>query len=157
MRTKLAAAAKTHDQRRRPRRWRQPRLAAAAMAGIALFAAGCSSGSAGAGTGTGMGNTRPVSQSGAGAGSSGGGRSSGGGGHGGSVSSFTVAFARCMRAHGVPNFPDPNGLAGQLGPASGINPASPTFLAALNGPCKSLAPAPWLSASGPGTAQGPGQ
>jgi hypothetical protein len=57
---------------------------------------------------------------------------------------FTLAFAKCMQAHGVPNFPDPDGQAGQLGPASGVNPGSPQFQSALNGPCLSLAPAAWV-------------
>ena len=66
--------------------------------------------------------------------------------------SFTPAFAKCMRAHGVPNFPDPNGQGGQLGPGSGIDPTSAVFQAALNGPCLSLAPAGWVSSgSGPVT------
>jgi hypothetical protein len=59
--------------------------------------------------------------------------------------SYSVAFAECMRAHGVPKFPKPNGSEGQLGPDSGVNPASPAFQAAMNGPCKSLAPAAWVS------------
>ncbi len=58
--------------------------------------------------------------------------------------SFTLAFARCMRAHGVPDFPDPNGRNGQLGPGSGIDPNSPAFQAAINGPCLSLAPPGWV-------------
>ena len=66
--------------------------------------------------------------------------------------SFTLAFAKCMRAHGVPNFPDPNGQGGQLGPGGGIDPTSAAFQAALNGPCLSLAPAGWVnSGSGPVT------
>jgi hypothetical protein len=44
-----------------------------------------------------------------------------------------LAFAQCMRKHGVPNYPDPNG-SGQLG---GVNPQSPTFQAAAND-CKSF-------------------
>jgi hypothetical protein len=59
--------------------------------------------------------------------------------------SWTVAFARCMRAHGVPNFPDPNGQGGQLGPGSGIDPRSPQYQAALHGPCLSLAPVGWVT------------
>ena len=40
-------------------------------------------------------------------------------------------FAACMRAHGVPNFPDPNGQGAiQFGPGSGIDPDSPKFRAA---------------------------
>jgi hypothetical protein len=65
-----------------------------------------------------------------------------------SAGSYSVDFARCMRAHGVPKFPDPDGSAGQLGPDSGIDPTSPVFQSALNGPCQSLAPAGWVS-SGP--------
>jgi hypothetical protein len=61
-----------------------------------------------------------------------------------SSGSDSLAFARCMRAHGVPDFPDPNGQPGQLGPGSGIDPNSPQFQSALNGPCKSLAPPGWL-------------
>jgi hypothetical protein len=61
------------------------------------------------------------------------------------TSSWTVAFAKCMRAHGVPNFPDPNSQGGQLGPGSGIDPSSPKFKTAVDGPCLSLAPAGWVS------------
>jgi hypothetical protein len=74
-----------------------------------------------------------------------------------SAGGFTVDFAKCMRAHGVPNFPDPDGQAGQLGPNSGIDPESRQFQAALNGPCKALAPPQWLdsgSGSGPDSAVG---
>jgi hypothetical protein len=42
-----------------------------------------------------------------------------------------LEFARCTRAHGVPNFPDPTPGGGlQIGPSSGINPRSPAFQAA---------------------------
>lgn len=57
---------------------------------------------------------------------------------------FTLAFAKCMQAHGVPNFPDPDSQAGQLGPGSGVDPTSPQFQSALNGPCLSLAPPAWV-------------
>jgi hypothetical protein len=57
---------------------------------------------------------------------------------------FSLAFAKCMQAHGVPAFPDPDGQAGQLGPGSGIDPNSPQFQSALNGPCLSLAPPGWV-------------
>ena len=59
--------------------------------------------------------------------------------------SYSAAFAACMRAHGVPKFPNPNGSVGQLGPDSGVNPASSAYQATLMGPCKSLAPAGWVS------------
>jgi hypothetical protein len=56
-----------------------------------------------------------------------------------------------MRANGVPNFPDPTGEPGQLGPDSGVDPGAPEYLAAINGPCRELAPPAWVD-SGPGTA-----
>lgn len=37
-----------------------------------------------------------------------------------------LKFAKCMRAHGVPNFPDPNSDGGFSG-SGGIDPASPAF------------------------------
>jgi hypothetical protein len=51
-----------------------------------------------------------------------------------------VRFAQCMRANGVPNFPDPvNGhLMLQAGPGN-LNPSSPAFQTASQA-CKSLAP-----------------
>jgi hypothetical protein len=45
--------------------------------------------------------------------------------------SQAVAFSKCMRAHGVTNFPDPTSGGGiQIGSASGINPFSPSFKSA---------------------------
>ena len=60
-----------------------------------------------------------------------------------SAKASPLAFSQCMRAHGVPDFPDPNGN-GQLliqggGNGSDLNPSSPQFQAAQNA-CKSLAP-----------------
>ncbi len=47
----------------------------------------------------------------------------------GSASSAGLAYPRCMRSHGVPNFPDPSANGGfTLGP--GTNPHSPAFKAA---------------------------
>jgi hypothetical protein len=52
-----------------------------------------------------------------------------------------VWLAQCMRAHGVPNFPDPSPGGGvKLTPASGIDPQSPSFQAAQRD-CKQYAPA----------------
>lgn len=40
-------------------------------------------------------------------------------------------YAKCMRAHGVPNFPDPNSQGGfQIEPGSGMNPNSSQYQAA---------------------------
>jgi hypothetical protein len=61
-----------------------------------------------------------------------------------------IKFAACMRANGVPNFPDPNGGGGIQIP-NGINPASPSFRDAQHA-CQSLMPgAP--GAGGHATAQ----
>jgi hypothetical protein len=46
-----------------------------------------------------------------------------------------LAFAQCMRKHGVPNYPDPNS-SGQL-QLGGVNPQSPAFQTAAN-ECKSF-------------------
>jgi hypothetical protein len=54
-----------------------------------------------------------------------------------------LAYSRCMRAHGVPSFPDPKQSAGggiQIsGSRSGMNPQSPTFKSAQES-CKHLLP-----------------
>lgn len=53
-----------------------------------------------------------------------------------------LAVTRCMRAHRVPNFPDPNPTTGELSPA-GIDTNSPLVLAALKA-CRSLGQAAGL-------------
>jgi hypothetical protein len=51
-----------------------------------------------------------------------------------------LQFARCMRAHGVANFPDPPPGGGiQIGSSSGINPFSPAFKSA-QASCRKLLP-----------------
>jgi len=111
-------------------------LASALVVGLALFAAACSSGLPEPGASHG---SQPST---AGAGPSSGTRS---------TSGVTVAFAECMRSHGVPNFPNPNpnGNGPVFGPGSGIDPTSPQFQHGLEA-CKSLAPPGWVS-SGPMT------
>ena len=56
-------------------------------------------------------------------------------------SSQLIRYAQCMRANGVPNFPDPTGgrLLLRGGPGTGLNPNSPAFRAAAQ-KCKSLQP-----------------
>jgi hypothetical protein len=49
-----------------------------------------------------------------------------------------VAFAACMRSHGVPRFPDP-GSNGRTSLGNGIDPSSPQFQAAQKA-CQSLLP-----------------
>ena len=54
--------------------------------------------------------------------------------------SQVVRFSRCMRAHGVPNFPDPTPGGGiQFSASLGINPFSPAFKAAQHA-CHGLLP-----------------
>jgi hypothetical protein len=71
---------------------------------------------------------------------------SGGNGQG----AYSAAFAQCMRAHGFPKFPEPNGSGSELGPGSGVDMMSKEFQSAVNGPCKAQAPKAWTQ-SGPGT------
>jgi hypothetical protein len=54
-----------------------------------------------------------------------------------------LAFSRCMRTHGVSNFPDPatrgGGIQLSVGPGSGVNPHAPAFQAAQKA-CRHLLP-----------------
>lgn len=43
-----------------------------------------------------------------------------------------LQFSQCMRANGVPNFPDPGPRGYQITPGSGINPRSPANQTAFN-------------------------
>ncbi len=111
----------------RPRNWARLARAApmtAALAGLALIAAGCG---------------RSSSPGAAGGGSRAGGSSSG-------VLAEFNAYARCMRSHGISDFPDPTtspggGVGIQLngGPGSDLNKHNPRFEAAYQA-CRSLEP-----------------
>jgi len=125
----------TTDHGQGKARLRHAVIMLAASAGLALGAAACGGGPANP-VASASGATGKVTAGGAGSGAGGSGQRSAG--------SFSRAFAKCMRAHGVPNFPDPSGQSGQLGPGSGVDPNSPQFQAALNGPCESLAPPGWV-------------
>jgi hypothetical protein len=64
--------------------------------------------------------------------------------NGGSKQSHALAFARCMRSHGVTNFPDPSSsgaISISAGSSSGLDPSSPQFQAAQK-TCQSLLPRP---------------
>jgi hypothetical protein len=51
-----------------------------------------------------------------------------------------LAYARCMRSHGVPNFPDPDPGGGfEFSAGEGIDPSSPAFRAA-NATCRKILP-----------------
>jgi len=67
-----------------------------------------------------------------------------------------LAMSRCMRSHGVPNFPDPTfrtgpgggvGIGIQISNGSGIDPSSPAFQAAQK-ECGSIIGAPKLAPAG---------
>jgi hypothetical protein len=47
-----------------------------------------------------------------------------------------LALSICMRAHGVPNFPDPDANGDIQFPIGSPIPRSPAFEAAQNGPCR---------------------
>jgi len=61
-----------------------------------------------------------------------------GGGSPSATASIGIKYADCMRAHGVPNFPDPSGSGVQLS-GSGINTQSPAFASAQSA-CQKLLP-----------------
>jgi hypothetical protein len=66
-----------------------------------------------------------------------------------------LTMAKCIRAHGVANFPDPNSQGVfQVTPSSGINPSSSQFQAAMQAcrPGKGARVAIGISAGGPGGA-----
>jgi len=67
----------------------------------------------------------------------------------GSAKTGALAYARCMRSHGISDFPDPNsngGFATKSSPGSDLDPNNPRYQAAANA-CRALAPKP--PASGP--------
>jgi hypothetical protein len=55
---------------------------------------------------------------------------------GGNPNSRALAYASCMRSHGITDFPDPNAQGGFSAP-NGMNPNSPQY-ATANNDCKSL-------------------
>jgi hypothetical protein len=89
----------------------------AAVGGCGLLTAACGAGG-GTGTGTGTTNSR-------------------------AGYSAALRFSNCMRAHGVPDFPDPgaNGIpVGGPGGKADLNPQAPAFHTAMKA-CHKLAPA----------------
>jgi hypothetical protein len=54
-----------------------------------------------------------------------------------------IAFSKCMRAHGLPKFPDPQSSGGgvqlSIGSGTGINPQAPAFQSAQKA-CRHLLP-----------------
>lgn len=80
--------------------------------------------------------------------------SSSNGNHAAAARGSGVAFASCMRSHGVPSFPDPSGGGGgiHITAGSGINPFSPAFRAAQS-QCSKLLPGGGPGAHGPPSEQ----
>ena len=116
----------SHRGRAEPRRGSHHRRAgpvAAALIAVGLLAAGC-----GGPAGPGVANAGPASSASPSA----------------SASGSALAYSRCMRAHGITGFPDPDshgnlGLNAGLG--TGIDPNSPQYKAADQA-CRHLIPAP---------------
>jgi hypothetical protein len=102
---------------------------------LALVAAGCGSRAASPGVANLQGSTATTAPS-----SSGGAQAAG---MSPSSRQELARFAACIRAHGIPNFPDPNGQGMfDVGGTSGIDPSSPQFQA-IQKKCQSLEPPGW--------------
>jgi hypothetical protein len=121
----------------------------AIVAGIALLTAACSSASANS-PGSGASSTTSTSPASGAAPAAGASSTSGSSSTAAGSSTYQkgVAYAQCMRQHGVPNFPDPLPNGGfELGPdvTGGIHgQVSPQYQAAENA-CASLSPVGVLS------------
>jgi hypothetical protein len=116
-----------HPPPRRTGRLRRAGSVAAGLTASVLLVAACGSGSNAPGV--------------AGAGSS---TTAGNAASGGSAKKSALAYSKCMRSHGAPNFPDPNSkgeIAIDGTPENGLGPDSPGFKKALQA-CKSLEPGP---------------
>ncbi len=120
-----------------------------AAAGFALLAAGCGGGGRSPGIANIPGSaasTTDTTSTQSNAGSKGEAFGGPGGGQGQFRLSMKVGaadgtkFSACMRRHGVPNFPDPNGQGViTIGSGMGIDPGSPTFRSAQT-TCRKLLP-----------------
>ena len=119
------------DDARAPTPFRKLRAgvcAAAVAASAVVLLAGCGGSSS---SSTGAGGSSPSSS----------GASEGDNGRSGSptLQADTLKFSRCMRSHGVPNFPDPKN-GGELSlVGTGVNRNSPAFKSASQA-CQSLMP-----------------
>lgn len=117
----------------------------AMLAGAALLLAGCGGG----GSSPNAGVAHLANTSGGASASGSGAATSQGAGGSGSLEAAGLAYAKCMRSGGVPNFPDPSGGGGFFfHKGAGANPSSPAFEAA-QAKCKKYLPA------GPGSGPPP--
>jgi len=120
----------SHPGRPEPRRGSRRRRAGPLAAGpaIALIAVGLLAAACGGSPGPGVANIGPTSSASPSA----------------SGQGSALAYSRCMRAHGITKFPDPDShgnLGLNAGPGTGIDPNSPQYKAADQA-CKHLMPAP---------------
>jgi hypothetical protein len=120
-----ATVTRTTRHGTRVKRFRRAALTGIALASIAIFASACSSTSQSPSVASTGGGSTPSASSSA----------------GGSAMQKALAYASCMRSHGVPNFPDPasNGQF-QITSNEGVNINSPQYQNASKD-CQSLAPA----------------
>jgi hypothetical protein len=107
-------------------RMTRARLLAAAMLASGVLVAGCGGSSGSPSAATVSGGSAPASTVGAGRGAS----SGSGAGAASAYGSGPLAFAKCMRANGVPNFPDPLPGRGLVFSAGGLNLTAPAVEAA---------------------------
>lgn len=125
----------TANRPTRRRHAAQVGIAATVLAALALLAAGCGGGSPSSGVAhLGTSTTASASSVGSGSASS----------SAGAPNSQAVAFSACMRAHGVPDFPDPrvSTSGGEVKVAIGVTPAitgNPHFKSAQQA-CSKLLP-----------------
>jgi hypothetical protein len=111
-----------------------------ALVGVGLLASACGSGAASSGVAS-IGSTTSTTTP---AGSSGGAGTAANG-------SKLVAYAQCVRAHGVPNFPDPNS-SGELN-LSGLSSTELGAINKTNAACLHLMPANDIGHTSPPTAK----
>ncbi len=123
---------------------RRTTLRTAALASAAVLLAGCGGGSSNSGVAR-LSSGAPTDTA-VGAHSSGGaetgGGSAGSGSGPGSLEAAALAFANCMRANGVPKFPDPTNGGFLFRRGAGVDPSSPAFEAAQAKCKKYLPPGP---------------
>ncbi len=120
----------------------------ASLASAVLLLAGCGGGSSDSGVAR-LSSSTPTDRV-AGASTSGAAEADTGGAGSGpaSLESAALAFANCMRANGVPKFPDPANGGFLFHKGAGVDPSSPAFEAA-RAKCKKFLPA------GPGSGPPP--
>jgi hypothetical protein len=137
------------SRRAQPRRARRAGIAAAALGAVALLVAGCG----GASKSPTVAHLGSSTTSGSASTSSSAGSSAAGPAGSASPQSQAVAYSACVRAHGVPNFPDPkvSTSGNEVKVAIGINPSissNPHFKSAQEA-CRKLLPG-----GGPGEGSG---